>query len=113
MNPWRPLPPDLTRTEGPHPVMTTTTAPLGAVRDAWATVLGHRDFGDDENFIRVGGHSGAALRISKILRTELGRPVPVKLLFAHPTVRGQAEAIAQDRTAEPQAPGTAEAGARA
>ncbi|MFJ9693776.1 acyl carrier protein [Kitasatospora sp. NPDC101183] len=72
---------------------TSPTAPLGAVRDAWAAVLGHQDFGDDENFNRVGGHSGAALRISKILRTELGRPVPIKLLFANPTVRGQAEAL--------------------
>ncbi|KJS54255.1 phosphopantetheine-binding protein [Streptomyces rubellomurinus] len=71
---------------------------LGTVRDAWASVLGHQDFGDDENFNRVGGHSGAALRISKILRTALGRPVPIKLLFAHPTVRGQAEALAASDT---------------
>ncbi|WP_441251380.1 acyl carrier protein [Kitasatospora sp. McL0602] len=77
--------------------MGTTAAPaalVSSVRQAWAEALGHDEFSDDENFHRVGGHSGAALRISRILKTELGRPVPMRLLFTNLTVTDQAAALA-------------------
>ena len=99
MNPFRPLPDCLNRPEGSRTTMTISQvdAPadlVASVRRAWAEALGHDEFSDDENFHRVGGHSGAALRISKILKTELGRPVPIRLLFTNLTVGEQATALA-------------------
>src|SRR5439155_22108595 len=52
-----------------------------------------------DHFRDLGGHSLAAARILTRLQTALGRPVPVALLFRHPTVRALAAAL--DDQAEP------------
>ncbi|MFI0421228.1 amino acid adenylation domain-containing protein [Spongiactinospora sp. 9N601] len=70
------------------------SAPYLAPRDelertvarVWADVLGVPRVGARDNFFDLGGHSLLTLRVQAALERELGRPVRVVDLFAHPTV---------------------------
>ncbi|MGV9254229.1 hybrid non-ribosomal peptide synthetase/type I polyketide synthase [Streptomyces sp. NPDC003697] len=53
---------------------------------AWQSVLDRTDFGVDDNFFDVGGHSFALLKVHETLR-EAGLEVSVTELFRNPTVR--------------------------
>ncbi|WP_416981277.1 acyl carrier protein [Streptomyces sp. T028] len=66
------------------------------VRKAWAEALGHDEFTDEDHFFHVGGHSLGALHVVRDLGAELGRKIPVRVLFGNPTVRGLAEKLAAD-----------------
>ncbi|MFG1645415.1 amino acid adenylation domain-containing protein [Amycolatopsis sp. NPDC049252] len=57
------------------------------VAAAWAEVLG-REPGRHDNFFRRGGDSLSATRLAVRLGELLGRDVPVRALFEHPTVAG-------------------------
>ncbi|MFM8278012.1 MAG: non-ribosomal peptide synthetase, partial [Cyanobium sp.] len=56
----------------------------------WAEVLGHSDFGVDDNFFLVGGHSLSATQLVAAIDTRLGLAMPVAALFRHPSIREQA-----------------------
>lgn len=53
----------------------------------WAEVLGHRDFGVSDNFFLVGGHSLSSARLSALIERQLGRRLPLSVLFQRPTLR--------------------------
>lgn len=57
---------------------------------AWADVFGHHDFGADDNFFALGGHSLQMLRVQTRLAEALGRPLSIVELFQHPTIRALA-----------------------
>ncbi|MFF2045030.1 acyl carrier protein [Kitasatospora sp. NPDC058170] len=66
----------------------------GNVRGVWEQALGHREFGDDESFFTVGGHSLLAARV--VARINRGAPVRITVrdLFDHPTVGGLTDLLA-------------------
>src|SRR5262249_43115924 len=88
--------PERRRPETATPFAAPRTAAEETIARVWREVLGLDRVGLDDHFRDLGGHSLAAARILTRLHAALGRPVPVALLFRHPTVRGLAAAIDDD-----------------
>ncbi|MFJ9773543.1 amino acid adenylation domain-containing protein [Kitasatospora sp. NPDC101157] len=78
-----PAPADTVRPTAPSRPPTATERLVAA---AWTDVLGTADFGLDEGFFGVGGHSLAAVRLIGRLRRDFERRLSVAELFAHDTV---------------------------
>ncbi|MFJ2060667.1 phosphopantetheine-binding protein [Streptomyces sp. NPDC087908] len=68
-----------------------TLRPL--IRRAWAEVLSHNEFGDEDYFFSVGGTSLAAIRLMRLVGLEVGHKLPIRLLFNHQTVALLDEAV--------------------
>ena len=60
----------------------------------WGDLLGVERVGITDNFFALGGYSLVATQIVARVRTTLQLDVPVRVLFANPTVAGFAEALA-------------------
>jgi amino acid adenylation domain-containing protein len=71
------------------------TAEEAAVARIWAEVLGVERVEPGDEFFALGGHSLAAAQVAARVRQELGAPLAVADVFAHPTVAEQARRIAQ------------------
>jgi amino acid adenylation domain-containing protein len=69
---------------------TPTEATLVAI---WEGLLGVEPISIDDNFFELGGHSLLAAEVAAQAREALGTPVPLRLLFASPTIAGLAEAL--------------------
>ncbi|WP_118135836.1 non-ribosomal peptide synthetase [Oceanicella sp. SM1341] len=82
-----PAPAPATRSAAPE---TGTQALLARI---WAEALEAPAPGIDDDFFALGGHSLLAIRIMARIETERGIALPLKALFAAPTVRGLAEAL--------------------
>ncbi|MFD8824571.1 amino acid adenylation domain-containing protein [Streptomyces sp. NPDC059605] len=65
------------------------------IAEAWSRVLGTEVTGADDNFFELGGHSLLATQVTSRLRDALGVEVPVRELFASPTVAALAAAVAE------------------
>ncbi|MFF4588373.1 acyl carrier protein [Streptomyces sp. NPDC001388] len=88
----------------PHPSPTGTELRKD-VRAAWAAALEHEAFTDDEDFFDAGGHSLLVARIMADLGKAVGRRLPLRLFFDHPTVADLSdtiEAILADDGGEPR-----------
>ncbi len=59
----------------------------------WQTLLQVDNVGRDDNFFELGGHSLQALQLAMWIGEALGRGIPIRLLFQHPTLRAQAAAL--------------------
>ena len=79
--------PDLAGSAGGEPPATALEETIAAV---WADVLGRGEVGVTRSFFDVGGHSLLLVQVQARLQAQLGRPVAMLDLFAHPTVRALA-----------------------
>jgi acyl-coenzyme A synthetase/AMP-(fatty) acid ligase/acyl carrier protein len=81
----------------PEPGTRGTVAPAGPAEElvaaVWAEVLGVARIGADDDFFDLGGHSLHAARIAVRLSDAIGAPVPIALLFSHPTLGDLAAAV--------------------
>ena len=61
--------------------------------DIWQEVLGEGNFGIKDNFFQIGGHSLKAIRMTFLIRQNLGRDLEVRQLFERPTIADLAELL--------------------
>jgi acyl carrier protein len=80
--------------EGPR------TAVEEMVAGIWAEVLRLERVGIHDNFFDLGGHSLLATQILSRLRSNFGVDLPVRGLFAEPTVAGIAMLLVQEQVAQ-------------
>jgi acyl carrier protein len=81
-----------------------------ALCDVWQQVLAVDRVGIEDNFFALGGNSISAVRLSALSLQQIGREVPLALLFIHKTVSGlaahldqhQGVVIAVEQCNEPQ-----------
>ena len=63
----------------------------------WSDVLGHGDFGPDDNFFALGGHSLLATRVCARLRQALDVELPLSAVFEAPTIATLARRVEHER----------------
>ncbi|NUS11191.1 MAG: hypothetical protein HOY69_07255 [Streptomyces sp.] len=71
------------------------TSTESRVAQIWTDVLKHDQFGLDDNFFAVGGHSMYATLVTYELRNSWGTEFPLTLIFEFSTVRELAKEIDQ------------------
>lgn len=79
----------------PAPAAASTSPPPRSALEhtlagIWREVLGLPTIGVDDNFFDLGGHSLLAVGIATRIERELGKRVPISVLFRAPTVAGLA-----------------------
>ncbi|NKZ06459.1 non-ribosomal peptide synthetase [Actinomadura latina] len=75
--------------------------PAGPVEEAlariWQALLDLPDVGRHQNFVILGGDSVLATRLAEEIRIEFGVELPLRMLFAGPTIAEHADLIGQHR----------------
>ncbi len=66
----------------------------------WETLFGQHPIGTTENFFELGGTSLLAVRLFARIEQDLKRNLPPVTLFQHPTIRGLAQVLESDGSAE-------------
>jgi amino acid adenylation domain-containing protein len=73
-------------------------APVGATEEAiaaiWQELLGRDRVGRHDHFFELGGHSLLAVQVATRVKDALGVELPLRDVFAQPTLQGLAEALA-------------------
>ncbi|MEU9992332.1 phosphopantetheine-binding protein [Streptomyces sp. NPDC048045] len=67
------------------------------VTEIWTETLNHDQFGLDDNFFAIGGHSMFATLVTYKMRDVWGVEFPLSLIFEHSTVRELASVIDASR----------------
>ncbi|KAI6777832.1 uncharacterized protein J7T54_002694 [Emericellopsis cladophorae] len=99
----------------PDPVTITSTrvVPLDVeslgyqIGKIWSEILGHDQFGNDDNFFEIGGDSLRLVRAQGKLEALLCQPVPITKLFEHYTIKSLANYLS-DRGIEKNGPSPGE-----
>ncbi|MFH8984011.1 non-ribosomal peptide synthetase [Streptomyces varsoviensis] len=96
------LPEDAREIAAPAAARRRAEAPLERrISAVWAAALGHDSFGIEDNFFDVGGHSLLLASVRDRLAEELGGPVRIADLYAHPTIAALARRLAGAETSAP------------
>lgn len=66
----------------------------------WQAILPVSEFGVEDNFFALGGHSLSATRVVGRIREQLQIPLAVNELFQHPTIRELAQRLAKMQSGE-------------
>ncbi|HSF40732.1 MAG TPA: amino acid adenylation domain-containing protein, partial [Thermoanaerobaculia bacterium] len=82
--------PEPNRTEGDRPFVAPRSPAEESLAALWAELLGVPGVGVHDDFFALGGHSLAAARLVGRIRTSLGVELPVRSVFAHPTLEALA-----------------------
>ena len=88
----------------PEPEFDVASAETAVAEDAlqwqlsriWQEVLGKKQIGIRDNFFDLGGHSLLAARLMHKIGQELGKTLPLAMLFEAPTIEQLADALSQD-----------------
>lgn len=89
------LPPPATALVAMSGNATAMTEPEARVAAVWARILKLSSVGPDQNFFTdLNGHSLLAAQLVRALREDMGCSVPVRDVYAHPTVRELAARVA-------------------
>ncbi|WP_437786409.1 myxochelin non-ribosomal peptide synthetase MxcG [Sorangium sp. So ce1097] len=95
-----------------EPRVATAPAPATSIERqvlrVWEQVLGVSGLSPDDDFFERGGQSLQTIQVANRLGVDLGREIPVALVFRHPTVASLARALEQ--TEHPQGPAHAGGG---
>lgn len=79
------------------PPRTETEARIAAI---WQRILAVEQVGMNDNFFDLGGHSIKAIRIASAIAKELGREIPLPLIFQNPVLSSFAAALENESTTE-------------
>ncbi len=92
--------PDASPEAGPAAARGAVDPRVEILAGIWAEVLGRDDLpGPDENFFELGGHSLLATRVASRIRAAFGVELPLRALFAAPTLAALDAAVAAHQTA--------------
>jgi natural product biosynthesis luciferase-like monooxygenase protein len=111
----QPVPSTPAPTPAPQRPATTPSIDTSAIettlRAHWIALLGIDDFGRDDNFFDLGGHSLLVVQLLRLLREGFSESIRVTDLFRHVTLAAQTRFVASlvAPAAPPQAPAAAPA----
>lgn len=77
----------------PEPEPPAGTETEKVLRSIWRAILGRADFGPDDHFVALGGHSLRAVRCLLQIQRRFGVSLPIAAIFEAGTVRQLAERI--------------------
>lgn len=76
-----------------RPIRAPRTPQEQQIWNIWRDVLGIENFGIDDNFFDLGGHSMLALKVANRVQNEVDAACTIPMLFQHPTIAGFAAAM--------------------
>jgi Phosphopantetheine attachment site len=79
-----------------------TTSTREFLRGVWAEALGHRDFGDQDDFFDVGGDSLAVEKMADLITRGTAIELPLETYFDKATIEDQAEELDARRAPRPR-----------
>jgi NAD(P)-dependent dehydrogenase (short-subunit alcohol dehydrogenase family)/acyl carrier protein len=74
------------------------------VIESWERILGRQQIGVNDNFFELGGDSLAAMQVVALLKTRLGREIPIVAFYEAPTVGLLARALSEGAAEEKPTP---------
>jgi acyl carrier protein len=83
------------------------------IQEVWKRVLGRKEIGIHDNFFELGGNSLTAIQVVSLLKSRIGREVPIVTFYEAPTVVLLAKRLAPPETEEKVEENLAEVGQRA
>lgn len=78
-------------------VMIPENALEKTIATVWGEILGIEQPGVTDNFFDLGGYSMLMVQVCNRLRDQLGRNVPVLMMFQYPTIRALADALSVEQ----------------